>query len=193
MALKLLRIFIIIISFFFLTGFISVFSILGPSVTAITSGNLYKAGAQFIINQSIEKETGKNSLTFIKEEINKNLIKEDEDNLKLLSSSYFYARDLDNGIKTLIKAEKISDDPELSFRLGTYAFDSEQYKLAISSFDIAKKRGWNDMPGRIELIKGISYFELDDVEKAKANLILATNYEDTKDTAEGWLSYIAQF
>ena len=49
------------------------------------------------------------------------------------------------------------------------------------------------MPGRIELIKGISYFELDDVEKAKANLILATNYEDTKDTAEGWLSYIAQF
>ena len=71
MILKLLRIFIIIISFFFLTGFISVFSILGPSVTAITSGNLYKAGAQFIINQSIEKETGKNSLTFIKEEINK--------------------------------------------------------------------------------------------------------------------------
>ena len=77
MILKLFRIFIIIISFFFLTGFISVFSILGPSVTAITSGNLYKAGAQFIINQSIEKETGKNSLTFIKEEINKNLIKDE--------------------------------------------------------------------------------------------------------------------
>ena len=77
MTLKLLRIFIIIISFFFLTGFISVFSILGPSVTAITSGNLYKAGAHFIINQSIEKETGKNSLTFIKEEINKNLIKDE--------------------------------------------------------------------------------------------------------------------
>ena len=77
MTLKLLRIFSVIVSFFFLTGFISVFSILGPGVTAITSGNLYKAGAQFIINQSIEKETGKNSLTFIKEEINKNLIKEE--------------------------------------------------------------------------------------------------------------------
>ena len=77
MILKFFRIFFIIVSFFFLTGFISVFSILGPSVTAITSGNLYKAGAQFIINQSIEKETGKNSLTFIKEEINKNLIKDE--------------------------------------------------------------------------------------------------------------------
>ena len=75
MILKLLRIFTIIASFFFLTGFVSVFSIVGPGVTAVTSGNLYKAGLQFIINQSIEKETGKNSLNLIKEEINKNLIK----------------------------------------------------------------------------------------------------------------------
>ena len=77
MILKLLRIFTIILSFFFLTGFISVFSILGPGMTVLTSGNIYKAGAQFIINQRIEKETGKNSLTLIKEEINKNLIKEE--------------------------------------------------------------------------------------------------------------------
>ena len=77
MTFKLLRILAIIVSFFFLTGFVSVFSILGPGMTVITSGNLYKAGVQFIVNQSIEKETGKNSLTLIKEEINKNLIKEE--------------------------------------------------------------------------------------------------------------------
>ena len=40
-------------------------------MTIITSGNLYKAGAQLIINQHIKKETGKDSLTFIKEEIKK--------------------------------------------------------------------------------------------------------------------------
>ena len=61
------------------------------------------------------------------------------------------------------------------------------------SFDIAKKRGWNKIPGRIELITGISYFELDDVDQARSNLTLATAFEDTKDTAEGWLSYIDQF
>ena len=77
MIFKLLRILAIIVSFFFLTGFVSVFSILGPGMTVITSGNLYKAGVQFIVNQRIEKETGKNSLTLIKEEINKNLIKEE--------------------------------------------------------------------------------------------------------------------
>jgi len=133
------------------------------------------------------------SVMVINDGIKKNLIEENEENLKLLSSSYFYSRDLDNGIKILVKAEKISNDPELSFRLGTYAFDSEKYELAISSFNIAKKRGWNDIPGRIELITGISYFELDNVEKARSNLLLATNFDDTKDTAEGWLSYINQF
>ena len=133
------------------------------------------------------------SVMVINDGIKKNLIEENEENLKLLSSSYFYSRDLDNGIKILVKAEKISNDPELSFRLGTHAFDSEKYELAISSFNIAKKRGWNDIPGRIELITGISYFELDNVEKARSNLLLATNFDDTKDTAEGWLSYINQF
>ena len=73
---RLLKIFTIILSFFFLTGFVSVFSILGPSVTAFTSGNIFKAGAQFMINQRIEKQTGKTSLALIKDEINKTLIKE---------------------------------------------------------------------------------------------------------------------
>ncbi len=133
------------------------------------------------------------SVLVLNDGIEKDFVKENEENLKLLSSSYFYSRDLKNGIKILVKAEKISDDPELSYRLGTYAFDSENYKLAISSFDIAKERGWNKIPGRIELIKGISFFELDDVEQARSNLILAANFDDTKDTAEGWLSYIDQF
>ena len=133
------------------------------------------------------------SVLVLNDGIEKDFVKENEENLKLLTSSYFNARDKKNGIKILVKAEKISDDPELSYRLGTYAFDSENYKLAISSFDIAKERGWNKIPGRIELIKGISFFELDDVEQARSNLILAANFDDTKDTAEGWLSYIDQF
>ena len=125
MILKLLRIFIIIISFFFLTGFISVFSILGPSVTAITSGNLYKAGAQFIINQRIEKETGKNSLTLIKDEINKNLIKEEvkknnslnEDLRKLVEERIKITRQkLENqNLQKLVKKRLIVTRSKLNF------------------------------------------------------------------------------
>ena len=67
MMLRISRILTIILSFFFLSGFVPILSFVGPSVTAITSGNIYKASAQFIVNQRIEKETGKNSLTLIKE------------------------------------------------------------------------------------------------------------------------------
>ena len=67
MKFKLFRILTVILSFFLLTGFVPILSFVGPGVTALTSGNLYKASAQFIVNQRIEKETGKNSLTLIKE------------------------------------------------------------------------------------------------------------------------------
>ena len=74
MNFRLFRVLIIILVFFSLTGFVPILSLVGPSVTAITSGNIYKASAQFIINQRIEKETGKNSLTLIKETLVKDEI-----------------------------------------------------------------------------------------------------------------------
>ena len=85
MITRLIRISTIILSFFFFTGFMPILSFVGPGVTALTSGNIYKASAQFVINQKIEKETGKNSFTlvktFVEDEINnkskKNLFEED--------------------------------------------------------------------------------------------------------------------
>ena len=71
MNFRLFKIFTILVSFLFLTGFTPFISILGPGVTAITSGNIYKATAQFIIDQGIKKKTGKNSLTLVKEEFDK--------------------------------------------------------------------------------------------------------------------------
>ena len=78
MSFRFYKILTILVSFLFLTGFTPVFSILAPSVTVFTSGNIYKATAQFIIDQSIKKKTGKSSLTLVKEEIEK---KESERNL----------------------------------------------------------------------------------------------------------------
>ena len=95
MKFRLLRILIIIMSFFFLTGFVPILSLVGPSVTALTSGNMYKASAQFIINQRIEKETGKNSLTLIKE----TLVEETEKKIKKNS----FDDDLRKLVETRIK------------------------------------------------------------------------------------------
>ena len=95
MKFRLLRITTIILSFFFLTGFVPILSFVGPGVTALTSGNIYKAGAQYIINQKIEKETGKNSLTLIKE----TLIEETDKGIKKNS----FDEDLRQLVETRIK------------------------------------------------------------------------------------------
>ena len=64
MMFRFIKIISILVSFLFLTGFFPLLSLLGPSLTAATSGNIYKAGAQYMINASIKNKTGKNSLNF---------------------------------------------------------------------------------------------------------------------------------
>ena len=71
MNFRLFKILTFVVSFFFLTGFVPFVSIIGPGVTVLTSGNIYKATAQFMIDQSIKKKTGKDSLTLVREEIDK--------------------------------------------------------------------------------------------------------------------------
>jgi len=68
---KFVKITTILVSFIFLTGFIPFVSLLGPGFTVATSGSFYKAGAQYFINQSIKNTTGKNSLDFVKQKMEK--------------------------------------------------------------------------------------------------------------------------
>jgi len=95
MNFRLFRILTIILSFFFLTGFVPILSFVGPSVTVLTSGNIYKASAQYIVNQRIEKETGKNSLTLIKETL------VEETDIKIKKNSF--DEDLRQLVETRIK------------------------------------------------------------------------------------------
>ena len=106
MITRLFRILTIIISFFFFTGFVPILSFVGPSVTALTSGNIYKASAQFIINKKIEKETGKNSLNLVKTFVEDEIIKKNQKNS--------FDEDLRQLVETRIKmTRKKLDDQNL--------------------------------------------------------------------------------
>ena len=109
---RLFRVLTIIMSFFFLTGFVPILSLVGPGVTVLTSGSIYKASVQFIVNKHIEKETGKNSFVIIKEtlvneEIDKKIEKNsfDEDFRQLVETRIKITRQkLDNqNLQKLLK------------------------------------------------------------------------------------------
>ncbi len=72
MILRFLKISLFFTSFLFLTGFVHLPAVLGPAITAATSGNLAKATAQLVFDNEFKKKTGKSSLSYITEEVSKN-------------------------------------------------------------------------------------------------------------------------
>ena len=72
MILKLFKLCLFLTTFLFLTGFVHLPAVLGPAITVATSGNLFKASAQLVIDNEIKKKTGKSSLSYITEEVSKN-------------------------------------------------------------------------------------------------------------------------
>ena len=69
---RFLKISLFLSSFLFLTGFVPLPAVLGPAITAATSGNLVKATAQLVFDNEFKKKTGKSSLGYITEEVSKN-------------------------------------------------------------------------------------------------------------------------
>ena len=72
MILRFLKISLFLSSFLFLTGFVPLPAVLGPAITAATSGNLVKATAQLVFDNEFKKKTGKSSLGYITDEVSKN-------------------------------------------------------------------------------------------------------------------------
>ena len=72
MILKLSKIGLFLTSFLLLTGFVPLQAVLGPTITAATSGNFVKATAQLVFDSEFKKKTGKSSLGYITEEVSKN-------------------------------------------------------------------------------------------------------------------------
>ena len=72
MFFRFFKICLLVTSFLFLTGFVPLTAVLGPAITAATSGNLAKATAQLVLDNEVKKKTGKSSLSYITEEVSKN-------------------------------------------------------------------------------------------------------------------------
>ena len=66
---RIFKLVLIFISFFALNGCIQTAALVGPGITVASSGSVTKAGLQLAVDHSIKKETGKNSIVFVKDEV----------------------------------------------------------------------------------------------------------------------------
>lgn len=124
--------------------------------------------------------------------IDSDKVKINKKNLDLLADSYFLSKDRAKGIETLIKSLQLEPDAKTSYRIGRFAFEEEDWDMAIEYFLKAQIEKWNDVPGRIDLLTGIAYFEKDQYDNALKHMNFAIKYEESKGAAEGWIQYINQ-
>ena len=122
--------------------------------------------------------------------INIKKVKKNRKNYEFVADAYFLAKDRVKGIDALINAEAIEKDADLSYKIARFAFENEDWSKAITYFSQAKKQGYKKYPGRLELLLGISYFEISNYEDALAYLDESLELDSSNSAAEGWISYI---
>ena len=126
----------------------------------------------------------------IKYGFDKDFLESNNKNYELLADSYFIARDRENGIKALQSSLSLKEDEEIAFKIARFGFEDENWNLALKYFREAKKLGWNKTPGRLELLMGITQYELGNLSASMELFNIALNEEDTKTSAEGWINFI---
>jgi hypothetical protein len=115
MIVKFVKIVLLLASFALTTGFIPFATLLGPGLTVVSSGNIYKASAQLLVDLHVKNKTGKSSFAYVKEEVSK---QNDKKNLNEDFKNLIEARvkithekiiqqnkknNLDKGLRQLIK------------------------------------------------------------------------------------------
>ena len=78
---KFQKIYFLAIIFIFLSGCIQSTALLGPGVTLVTTGNVMQAGLQYGANTAIKNETGKDTLTHLKDAVDE---EKDSQNIKTI-------------------------------------------------------------------------------------------------------------
>ena len=78
---KFQKIYFLAIIFIFLSGCIQSTALLGPGVTLATTGNVMQAGLQYGANTAIKNETGKDTLTHLKDAVDE---EKDSQNIKTI-------------------------------------------------------------------------------------------------------------
>lgn len=136
------------------------------------------------------KDLPQKAVNVIQDGISKNIINKTKENYELLADSFFFLRDRDKGIQYLIKALEIEKNANTAFKIGRFAFEEEDWLLAIQYLKEAKTLNYDKSPGRLDLLIGIANYETGKYNEAIKHFKNALEFEETKTPAEGWLSYI---
>ena len=111
-------------------------------------------------------------------------------NARLLSDSWLYAKERSRSLDVLDSAlNKSPDDKKLAKQYVDIAFSAFKWKEVVEGIYRIRRLDIKD-DGKYQLMLGIAYFELKQINNAKNAFIDASNSEKFKDSGIAWLEYV---
>jgi tetratricopeptide (TPR) repeat protein len=154
----------------------------------LVKNNEYRDLARYFLYKNLPQKAVKALL----DGLNNNYLEKTKENYELLADSYFLSRDRAKGIKYLQKSLEIDQDPKIAFKIARFAFEDENWSLSLKFLNFSKQYGWNETEGRLELLSGISLYELGRLDESIAAFKEAYKSDETKVAAEGWISFVEE-
>jgi tetratricopeptide (TPR) repeat protein len=117
-------------------------------------------------------------------------IEADSKAYEFLANSWIQAREFDRSLAPLRKAAQLSEGGDLYVRLGQVHMAREEWSEAAELFRKAIEKGDLQNPGNAYLLLGISYYNDNRVDPAKASFAQARRHEKSRKPADDWLAHI---
>lgn len=141
----------------------------------------------YILNDA-PYEAGK----LIDDSMNSKLVAPTEKNYALLAQAWMDAREWQKATVALGKGGELASDGELWVKKAQIHVDQLQYNDAIKAIDRAFQKGNLKRPGYAYMIQGRAAAETKNFKVAAEAFGKARGYEDTKKSAEAWITYLRE-
>jgi len=112
-------------------------------------------------------------------------------NYRLLAQAYQMAREDKKSLAPLQESAKLAEDGDLYFRLAQAYSNLDRWQDCVDAVDKALKKGDLKRLDTAYVLKGMAYFNMDNLPAAQKAFEQARKDERSRRSADQWLSYIA--
>lgn len=148
--------------------------------------NDYVTLAQLLLGNDVPFKAAR----IIENGLEKDIVKRDASNLRLLADAWTMARELDAAVVVLNEAAPMADNGELYLRLSQVELDRTRWQEASLAANKALAKGGLGRPYLAHIIRGLAAFNRKQYGAAREAFGDAATFEEGRETARQWLQYV---
>jgi len=128
--------------------------------------------------------------TVLEKEMNAEIVKSNERNLRLLSQAWYQSREDERAIPPLARAAEMTKEGELYVRLGQAYINMENWSEAATSIQTGIKLGELKRSDTANIMLGMALFNMKRLEQARRAFQSASSDNRSKRAATQWIAYV---